>query len=52
MSKTLTASDRTSLIRLASSLPKGSPEKRAILEGLKKVSTAATIDHILGKLRG
>jgi len=36
MSKTLTASDRKSLIRLASSLPAGSPERRAILAGLQK----------------
>ena len=36
MSRKLTASDRKSLIRLASSLPKGSDERRAILSGLKK----------------
>ena len=36
--KTLTASDRSALIRLASSLPKGSEERRAILEGLKEAS--------------
>ena len=35
MSRSLTASDRSSLIRLASSLPKGSPERKAILAGLK-----------------
>lgn len=34
--KKLTASDRKSLIRLASSLPKGSPERKAILAGLSK----------------
>ena len=33
--KTLTASDCKSLIRLASSLPKGSEDRRAILAGLK-----------------
>lgn len=33
--KSPTASDRKSLIRLASSLPAGSPERRAILAGLK-----------------
>ena len=32
----LTASDRKSLVRLASTLPKGSVERRAILAGLKK----------------
>jgi len=35
----LTASDRSSLIRLASSLPKGSDERRAILAGLTKTSS-------------
>lgn len=33
----ITASDRSSLIRLASSLPKGTEERRAILSGLIKV---------------
>lgn len=32
----LTASDRSALVRLASSLPKGSEERKAILVGLKK----------------
>jgi len=40
MSKTLTASDRKSLIRLASALPAGSPERRAILAGLQKAPVA------------
>ena len=35
VSRKLTASDRKNLIRLASSLPKGSEERRAILAGLK-----------------
>lgn len=34
MSRFLTASDRKNLIRLASELPQGSPERRAILAGL------------------
>jgi hypothetical protein len=34
---TLLASDRTSLIKLARSLPKGDPDRRAILAGLKKL---------------
>ena len=38
MSRTLTASDRSSLIRLASSLPVGSAERKAILAGLSKVA--------------
>lgn len=33
-SRTMTASDRSALIRLASSMPPGSPERRAILSGL------------------
>jgi hypothetical protein len=36
MSRSLTASDRASLIRLASTLPAGSAERKAILAGLKK----------------
>jgi hypothetical protein len=36
MSRTLTASDRSALIRLASTLPKGSDERKAILAGLRK----------------
>ena len=39
MSRSLTASDRASLIKLASSLPKGSPERKAILAGLVKTSS-------------
>lgn len=34
----LASSDRKSLVRLASTLPKGSAERRAILSGLKKVA--------------
>ncbi len=34
--KTLTASDRSTLTRLAASLPKGDETRRAILAGLKK----------------
>jgi len=34
MSRSLTSSDRSSLIKLASSLPVGSPERKAILAGL------------------
>lgn len=42
MAKTLTASDRTTLIRLASTLDKGSPERKAILAGLKKTASKTT----------
>ena len=38
MSRTLTASDRKTLIRLASSLEKGSPERRAILSSLREAA--------------
>ena len=38
MPKNLTATDRKALIRLASSLEKGSPERRAILSGLKRAA--------------
>jgi len=38
MSRTLTASDRKTLIRLASTMPKGSEERRAILAGLRRVA--------------
>jgi hypothetical protein len=38
MPRSLTSSDRASLIRLASSLPKGSPGRKAILAGLSKAS--------------
>jgi len=36
MSRNITAPDRKNLIRIASSLPKGSEERRAILSGLQK----------------
>ncbi len=41
MSRSLTAQDRSSLIKLASSLPAGSAERKAILAGLSKTKTAA-----------
>lgn len=42
MSRKLTASDRSALIRLASSMEKGSPERKAILAGLKKAANEDT----------
>jgi hypothetical protein len=39
MAKTLTAADRKALIRLASSMEKGSPERKALLAGLKKTAS-------------
>jgi hypothetical protein len=44
MSRSLTASDRSSLIRLASSLPAGSAERRAILAGLHLQGADKSID--------
>jgi len=38
MPRTLTASDRKALIRLAGTLSVGSPDRKAILKGLSKVS--------------
>ena len=45
--KSLTASDRKSLIRLAASLPKGDKSRRAILAGLKQVKVAASDTLVL-----
>ena len=42
MSRSLTAQDRSALIRLASSLPPGSAERKAILAGLSQVSVQAS----------
>jgi carbonic anhydrase/acetyltransferase-like protein (isoleucine patch superfamily) len=51
--RTLAASDRSALIKLASSLPAGSSERRAILAGLQNVKKASNRfnikgEHILG----
>ncbi len=44
MSRSLTAQDRSSLIKLASDLPKGSPERKAILAGLtSRTATGSTV---------
>ena len=40
MSRTLTASDRNRLIKMASTMTVGSPERKAILKGLKKTTLA------------
>ena len=44
MARTLTASDRKRLIRLASTLPAGSPERKAILAGLSKSANMTDSD--------
>ncbi len=41
MARNITASDRKSLIRLASTMPKGSPERKAILAGLSRSARMA-----------
>jgi len=52
MSKTLTASDRKSLIRLASSLPAGSPERRNVLSVVVAGAKAQKrFDRYVGKSR-
>ena len=52
MSRTLTASDRKALIRLASTMEKGSPERKAILAGLgKKAGDLAALKADLKKIR-
>ena len=45
MSRKLTASDRSALIKLASTLPAGSEERRAILSHLKKGMNFKRIDR-------
>jgi hypothetical protein len=48
--KSLTASDRASLIRLAASLPVGGGTRRAILAGLSKVAADEMIDVNVGDI--
>ena len=43
MSKPISASDRSALIKLAADLPKGSEERKAILAGLKVAKVASVI---------
>lgn len=49
MSRTLTASDRSSLIRLASAMPAGSAERKAILAGLSRLSWSESIKKASGE---
>ena len=49
MSRTLTAADRSALIRLASTMPKGSPERKAILAGLG-VGDSREVEQLAKKL--
>ena len=46
MSRTLTAADRSALIRLASSMGKGSEGRRAILKGLSKMLHPGEVLHV------
>ncbi len=43
------ASDRSTLIRMASELPKGSDERRAILAGLKSAGRSITVQMYSGE---
>ena len=47
--RTITASDRSALIRLASSLPAGSPQRKAILAGLVQTKQASGEFNIPGR---
>ena len=49
MSRNLTAQDRSSLIRLASTLPVGSAERKAILAGLAQTKQASGEINVPGK---
>ena len=44
MSRTLTASDRKRLIKMASTMPVGSPERKAILKSLGKSAAGSYLD--------
>lgn len=48
MSRTLTAADRKRLIKMASTMPVGSPERKAVLKGLSK--SAASVDALRRKV--
>lgn len=49
--RTLTASDRQALIKLASSLPKGDPTRRAVLAGLvNKTATSGVFSIRAGQI--
>ena len=50
MPLTLTASDRTALIRLASTMPVGSEERRAILGSLQKVGARDPVEDLADKI--
>ena len=54
MARTLTASDRKTLIKMASTMPVGSPERKAILKGLSKTKVASSRktagEHPLGRM--
>ena len=44
MSRTITAADRSALIRLASTMEPGSPERKAVLAGLEKSASRMGVD--------
>lgn len=49
MSRTLTAADRSALIRLASTMPKGDTTRRAILAGLERIALEFASEAALKK---
>ena len=51
MSRPLTAADRSALIKLASTLPKGSPERKTILAGLSKIEKAVQHSRLMALKR-
>jgi hypothetical protein len=52
MPRTLTASNRSALIRFASTLPVGSPERKAILTGLRRTAALGTHVNLQGIIEG
>jgi hypothetical protein len=49
--KTLTASDKLSLLRLASSLPGGSPERKALIASLERTAAEYHEDDLKASLK-
>jgi len=52
MSRTLTAADRSVLIRFASTLPVGTPERKAILTGLRRTASLGKHVNLQGIVEG
>jgi len=52
MPRTLTAADRSALIRLASTLPVGTPERKALLTGLRRTASLGKHVNLQGIVEG